>query len=59
MSLEAYLDERRIWHRFVEKQETIHTADASHATGIDLYRITKNLVSVTETGEHVILSPEG
>ena len=55
MSLEAYLEENRVWHRFVQKQETVHTADASQATGIDLHRITKNLVSVTDTGEYVVL----
>jgi Cys-tRNA(Pro)/Cys-tRNA(Cys) deacylase len=59
MSLEAYLEENRLWHRFVEKQETVHTADASQATGIHLHRITKNLVSVTETGEHVVLIVPG
>jgi Cys-tRNA(Pro)/Cys-tRNA(Cys) deacylase len=55
MTLEAYLDEKHIWHSFVKKQETVHTADASQATGIDLHRITKNLVAVTDTGEHVVL----
>ena len=55
MDLEAWLRERGVWHRFVEKQETVHTADASAATGIDLHRITKNLVSVTDSGEHVVL----
>ena len=59
MSLESYLEENHIWHRFVEKQETVHTADASQATGIDLHRITKNLVSVTDTGEHVVLIVPG
>lgn len=59
MNIEDYLDKNHIWHRFVEKQETIHTADASHATGIELHRITKNLVAVTDTGEHVILIVPG
>jgi Cys-tRNA(Pro)/Cys-tRNA(Cys) deacylase len=59
MSLEAFLEENRIWHRFVEKQETVHTADASQATGIDLHRITKNLISVTDSGEHVVLIVPG
>jgi Cys-tRNA(Pro)/Cys-tRNA(Cys) deacylase len=59
MSLESYLEENRIWHRFIEKQETVHTVDASQATGIDLHRITKNLVSVTDTGEHVVLIVPG
>jgi len=55
MSLEAYLEQHKVWHRFVQKQETVHTADASQATGIDLHRITKNLVSVTDTCEYIIL----
>jgi Cys-tRNA(Pro)/Cys-tRNA(Cys) deacylase len=59
MSLEAYLNENHIWHRFVEKQETVHTANASQATGIDLHRITKNLVSITDTGEHVVIIVPG
>jgi len=59
MNIEDYLENNHIWYRFVEKQETIHTADASHATGIELHRITKNLVAVTDTGEHVILIVPG
>jgi Cys-tRNA(Pro)/Cys-tRNA(Cys) deacylase len=59
MSLETYLEKNGVWHRFVEKQETVHTADASQATGIDLHRITKNLISVTDTGEHVVLIVSG
>lgn len=59
MSLEAYLNGNNIWYRFVDKQETVHTADASQATGIKLYRITKNLVSVTDSGEHVVLIVPG
>ena len=59
MNIEDYLENNHIWYRFVEKQETIHTADASHATGIELHRITKNLVAVTDTGEHIILIVPG
>ena len=59
LDLEAWLRERGVWHRFVEKQETVHTADASAATGIDLHRITKNLVSLTDAGEHVVLVVPG
>jgi Cys-tRNA(Pro)/Cys-tRNA(Cys) deacylase len=59
MNIEDYLKDNHIWHRFVEKRETIHTADASNATGIELHRITKNLVAITDTGEHVILIVPG
>ncbi|MFB0557816.1 MAG: aminoacyl-tRNA deacylase [Candidatus Bathyarchaeia archaeon] len=33
----------------------MHTANASKVTGIDLHRITKNLVSKTDGGEHVLI----
>jgi Cys-tRNA(Pro)/Cys-tRNA(Cys) deacylase len=55
LDIDNWLLEHGIWHRIIEKQETIHTADASDATGIDLHRITKNLVSITDTGENVII----
>jgi prolyl-tRNA editing enzyme YbaK/EbsC (Cys-tRNA(Pro) deacylase) len=44
MELEEFLKENNIKHRFVEKGETIHTKDASIATGIPLENITKSLV---------------
>jgi Cys-tRNA(Pro)/Cys-tRNA(Cys) deacylase len=53
--LEDYLERHSVWHRFVDKRETVHTADASEATGIDLRRITKNLVSRTSEGEYALL----
>ena len=48
--LEKYLKSKKIWYRFIDKAETVHTADASKATGINLNRITKNLISTTNTG---------
>jgi len=59
MDLEAELDSLGLWHRFIDKAETVHTADASDATGIPLHRITKNLISETNTGEHVLLVVPG
>ena len=59
MDLETYLEENGIWHRFIDKTETVHTADASEATGIDLHRITKNLVSKTRKGEYALLVVPG
>jgi Cys-tRNA(Pro)/Cys-tRNA(Cys) deacylase len=59
MDLEAFLSGSGIWHRFIEKQETVHTADASRATGIDLSRITKNLVCRTSTGRYALLVVPG
>ncbi len=55
MDLESFLKENNVWHRFIEKTETIHTADASTVTGINLHRITKNLVSKTREKEYVLL----
>jgi len=53
--LEKYLKQAGIWHRFIRKKETIHTADAAKAAGLDLHRVTKNLVSKTDEGEPVLL----
>jgi len=53
--LEKYLEHNGVWHKFILKQETIHTADAAKAAGIELHRVTKNLVSETDQGEHVLL----
>jgi Ala-tRNA(Pro) deacylase len=55
MDLEAHLRTLGVWHRFLEKPETVHTADASRTTGIDLNRITKNLVCRTSEGRFALL----
>jgi len=55
MDLDAYLTSSGIWYRFVEKTETVHTADASRATGIELERITKNLVCRISDGRNALL----
>jgi Cys-tRNA(Pro)/Cys-tRNA(Cys) deacylase len=59
VDLEEYLKEHGVWYRFVEKVETVHTADASDATGIDLHRITKNLVSKTQKGSYALIVVPG
>ncbi len=60
MQLEDFLESKQVWHRFIEKpKETVHTAEASALTGLDLNRMTKNLVSVTSSGEHVLLIVPG
>jgi Cys-tRNA(Pro)/Cys-tRNA(Cys) deacylase len=53
--LEKYLENNGIWHKLILKQETVHTADAAKAANVELQRVTKNLVSETDQGEHVIL----
>jgi len=59
MDLERFLKENGIWHRIIRKPETVHTADAAEVTGVELHRITKNLVSVTDKGEYVMLIVPG
>ena len=59
MELEEYLREQGVWYRLVEKAETVHTADASDATGIELHRITKNLVSKTRKGGYALIIVPG
>jgi Cys-tRNA(Pro) deacylase len=48
MDLEGYLKASGAWHRFVEKPETVHTADAAASAGIDLKRVTKSLIALDQ-----------
>jgi Cys-tRNA(Pro)/Cys-tRNA(Cys) deacylase len=59
IDLEKYLIQNNVWHNFILKQETVHTADAAKASGVNLHRLTKNLVSETDQGEHVLLIISG
>jgi len=59
VDLETYLKEAGVWYRFTDKPETVHTADASRATGIELSRITKNLVCKTSDGRYALLVVPG
>jgi Cys-tRNA(Pro) deacylase len=59
MDLETYLKGAGVWHRFLEKPETVHTSDASRATGIELNRITKNLVCKTSDDRFALLVVPG
>jgi len=59
MDLENYLKENGVWHRFLTKPETVHTADASRETGIQLNKITKNLVCKTSDGNYALLIVPG
>jgi len=59
LDLKKFLDNNNVWHQFVRKSETIHTADAAQVTGIELHKVTKNLVSVTDTGEYIFLIVPG
>jgi len=53
--LEEFLTRKGLWHRFLEKAETVHTKDAAQAAGIGLSRVTKNLVSATAEGGYALL----
>jgi Cys-tRNA(Pro) deacylase len=44
MDLEEYLKKNSVWHRIIEKPETVHTADAAAKAGFELKRVTKSLV---------------
>ena len=59
MNLIDFLEEKGLWHRIIEKSETVHTSDASKATGIPLHIITKNLVSITSEGQYALLIVPG
>jgi Cys-tRNA(Pro)/Cys-tRNA(Cys) deacylase len=59
MNLEERLESEKIWHRFIEKPETVHTVDAARETGVDLAMLTKNLVARTKEGEYVLLIVPG
>ena len=36
MDLREKLTSENVWHRFIDKPETVHTADASRASGVEL-----------------------
>jgi Cys-tRNA(Pro)/Cys-tRNA(Cys) deacylase len=59
MNLEEYLKKSGVWYGLMDKAETVHTADASRATGIELSRITKNLVCKTSDGRYALLVVPG
>jgi len=59
MNLEEYLKKSGVWYRLMDKPETVHTAEASRATGIELSRITKNLVCKTSDGRYALLVVPG
>ncbi len=49
--LETYLKNEGVDCHWVEKANTVHTADAAAATGIPLERITKSLVCLGDDGK--------
>lgn len=59
MALEEYLKSQGIWYRFISKVETIHTADAARVSGIELRRITKNLIFRADDRDYALLIVPG
>jgi Cys-tRNA(Pro) deacylase len=57
MNLTAYLEKNKIWHRILEKEDTVHTADAAAATGIPLERVTKSLVFLADKKPILVIIP--
>lgn len=57
MELENYLKKKNVWFRLIEKEQTVHTADAAAATGIPLERITKSLVCLADDEPIVAIIP--
>lgn len=55
MALEEYVKSKGVWYRFIPKPETIHTADAARVSGVELRRITKNLVFKIEKAGYALL----
>jgi Cys-tRNA(Pro)/Cys-tRNA(Cys) deacylase len=49
--LETYLKHENVDARFIDKANTVHTADAAEATGIPLEYITKSLVCLGDDGK--------
>ena len=54
MDLESYLKENKIWHKFIEKPKTVHTADAAAKSGMDLKRVAKSLVLLDEENSPIM-----
>ena len=56
VKLETKLKSLGVWYRFIEKSEsTVHTADAANVTGIELHRVSKNLMAQTDDGRFIAL----
>jgi len=59
LDLEQFLEQNHVWHNFVVKPETVHTADASRQSGVPLAAITKNLVCRDDKGSYALLIVPG
>jgi len=57
MNLVAYLKSNKVWYKFIEKIETVHTADAASASGLPLERVTKSLVFLVDGTPILVVIP--
>jgi len=55
MNLEEFLKQQGVWYNFIEKEETVHTADAAAKAGMDLNKVTKSLI-VLDQDKNLILA---
>lgn len=55
MNFKKILEENKVWHKFIKKPDTVHTADAARVSGIDLKRITKSLVLIGDGSEAIMV----
>ena len=56
-SLEQYLRKNNIWYKIIEKEETVHTADAAAKTGLSLERVTKSIVCLADDYAIIAIIP--
>ena len=56
-SLEQYLRKNNIWYKILEKEETVHTADAAAKTGLPLERVTKSIVCLADEDAIIAIIP--
>lgn len=57
MNLIAYLKQNNVWFKIIEKETTVHTAEAVAATGIQLERVTKSLVFLADDSPILVIIP--
>lgn len=54
MNLKQFLIENKVWYRFIEKPETIHTSDAAKVANVDLNKLTKSLILISQEKELIL-----
>jgi len=59
MNLIAYLKKNNVWYNLIEKESTVHTADAAAATEMPLERITKSLVFIGDKKDTIMVVVPG